>query len=220
MAWPFLLRPSCLRVSAAAGPLQPEAAGVCRQSSTQRAVLSDGALRSLRAGGSGAAVGATVNSISKLSAAGSQRGSSTQVLSVSSKPISGRCNAGASPHSIAELVRVCSVTALGLAAGTRRSMWLCVVNRKKRPDLCPAFLFFWWRRGGSNSRPSHCERDALPAELRPQNQLKILANPSCRDQPPISACCCAAPVRQKAPSGPGRPGRDRPPGQTAAQTRS
>ena len=26
---------------------------------------------------------------------------------------------------------------------------------------------FWWRRGGSNSRPSHCERDALPAELRP-----------------------------------------------------
>ena len=22
-------------------------------------------------------------------------------------------------------------------------------------------------RGGSNSRPSHCERDALPAELRP-----------------------------------------------------
>lgn len=25
----------------------------------------------------------------------------------------------------------------------------------------------WWRRGGSNSRPSHCERDALPAELRP-----------------------------------------------------
>ena len=25
----------------------------------------------------------------------------------------------------------------------------------------------WWSRGGSNSRPSHCERDALPAELRP-----------------------------------------------------
>ena len=29
------------------------------------------------------------------------------------------------------------------------------------------FEFGWWRRGGSNSRPSHCERDALPAELRP-----------------------------------------------------
>ena len=25
----------------------------------------------------------------------------------------------------------------------------------------------WWSRGGSNSRPSHCERDALPAELWP-----------------------------------------------------
>ena len=30
---------------------------------------------------------------------------------------------------------------------------------------------FWWRRGGSNSRPSHCERDALPAELRPHHYL-------------------------------------------------
>jgi hypothetical protein len=25
----------------------------------------------------------------------------------------------------------------------------------------------WWSGGGSNSRPSHCERDALPAELPP-----------------------------------------------------
>src|SRR5687767_10096608 len=25
----------------------------------------------------------------------------------------------------------------------------------------------WWRRGGSNSRPLHCERSALPAELLP-----------------------------------------------------
>jgi hypothetical protein len=28
-------------------------------------------------------------------------------------------------------------------------------------------LILNWSRGGSNSRPSHCERDALPAELRP-----------------------------------------------------
>ncbi len=35
----------------------------------------------------------------------------------------------------------------------------------------------WWRRGGSNSRPSHCERDALPAELRPQKP-RILAPPA------------------------------------------
>ena len=25
----------------------------------------------------------------------------------------------------------------------------------------------WWSGGGSNSRPSHCERDALPTELPP-----------------------------------------------------
>lgn len=25
----------------------------------------------------------------------------------------------------------------------------------------------WWRGGGSNSRPLHCERSALPAELPP-----------------------------------------------------
>ena len=30
-----------------------------------------------------------------------------------------------------------------------------------------------WRRGGSNSRPSHCERDALPAELRPRRDPYI-----------------------------------------------
>ena len=28
----------------------------------------------------------------------------------------------------------------------------------------------WWSRGGSNSRPPHCERGALPAELRPRNR--------------------------------------------------
>ena len=28
-------------------------------------------------------------------------------------------------------------------------------------------LLYWWSGGGSNSRPSHCERDALPAELPP-----------------------------------------------------
>src|SRR3984893_3552305 len=32
----------------------------------------------------------------------------------------------------------------------------------------------WWRRRGSNPRPPHCERGALPAELRP-HRLKIIA---------------------------------------------
>lgn len=31
----------------------------------------------------------------------------------------------------------------------------------------------WWSRGGSNSRPSHCERDALPAELRPHSTFPL-----------------------------------------------
>src|SRR5687767_13670920 len=28
----------------------------------------------------------------------------------------------------------------------------------------------WWSRQGSNLRPSHCERDALPTELRPRTR--------------------------------------------------
>ena len=36
---------------------------------------------------------------------------------------------------------------------------------------------FWWRGGGSNSRPPHCERGALPAELPPHAvKRRILAH--------------------------------------------
>jgi hypothetical protein len=31
----------------------------------------------------------------------------------------------------------------------------------------------WWSRQGSNLRPSHCERDALPTELRPHSNRAI-----------------------------------------------
>ena len=42
-------------------------------------------------------------------------------------------------------------------------------------NVVPCFHWeFWWSGGGSNSRPSHCERDALPAELPPQRR-KIIA---------------------------------------------
>ncbi len=47
----------------------------------------------------------------------------------------------------------------------------------------------WWRRGGSNSRPSHCERDALPAELRPHealvraNCLSLIRASQCHSRP-------------------------------------
>src|SRR5271154_5071803 len=30
----------------------------------------------------------------------------------------------------------------------------------------------WWRRRGSNPRPSHCERDALPTELLPPKRAQ------------------------------------------------
>src|SRR5439155_15699459 len=36
----------------------------------------------------------------------------------------------------------------------------------------------WWRRRGSNPRPRHCERRALPAELRPRRG-KIIAIRRC-----------------------------------------
>src|SRR6185436_14251926 len=34
----------------------------------------------------------------------------------------------------------------------------------------------WWSGGGSNSRPSHCERDALPAELPPRGGADFTAH--------------------------------------------
>src|SRR6266403_9672 len=38
----------------------------------------------------------------------------------------------------------------------------------------------WWSGRGSNPRPSHCERDALPAELPPHARRAILASRSGR----------------------------------------
>src|SRR5690606_17570989 len=52
-----------------------------------------------------------------------------------------------------------------------------IVGNKKAGNLAvPAFCRLaasgiWWSGGGSNSRPSHCERDALPAELPPHLQI-------------------------------------------------
>ena len=47
-------------------------------------------------------------------------------------------------------------------------------RRQKRARRRCEPLCVWWRRGGSNSRPSHCERDALPAELRPHERLQFI----------------------------------------------
>src|SRR5438093_4836883 len=46
----------------------------------------------------------------------------------------------------------------------------------------------WWSGGGSNSRPSHCERDALPAELPPRGGAKFYSNirpPAMQITPPF-----------------------------------
>ena len=42
------------------------------------------------------------------------------------------------------------------------------VPQTKTPDREGSGESEWWSGGGSNSRPSHCERDALPAELPPR----------------------------------------------------
>src|SRR5206468_3239061 len=48
------------------------------------------------------------------------------------------------------------------------------ISPMRIPALRTMLDFFgkevWWSGGGSNSRPSHCERDALPAELPPRSE--------------------------------------------------
>src|SRR6188472_4103943 len=58
----------------------------------------------------------------------------------------------------------CVFWAIGLSRerGSRRNDW----SQRKKTDAL-SVLKYWWRRGGSNSRPPHCERGALPAELLP-----------------------------------------------------
>lgn len=46
-------------------------------------------------------------------------------------------------------------------------------TKKGRHEAGPLEWGGWWRRGGSNSRPRHCERRALPAELRPHSDWMI-----------------------------------------------
>ena len=51
------------------------------------------------------------------------------------------------------------------------------VHTNKKTTL-KGWLFCWWALRGSNSRPSRCKRDALPAELsaRPVNELSYTLN--------------------------------------------
>jgi hypothetical protein len=42
------------------------------------------------------------------------------------------------------------------------------IGTGQKPDKAPDLPFPWWRRRGSNPRPSACKADALPTELRPR----------------------------------------------------
>src|SRR5205807_5974725 len=53
----------------------------------------------------------------------------------------------------------------------------------------------WWRRRGSNPRPPHCERGALPAELRP-HRAKIIVDPQLRGK--LSAAAAKSTERSRA----------------------
>ena len=63
-------------------------------------------------------------------------------------------------------------------------------------------LVHWWSGGGSNSRPSHCERDALPAELPPHvkhSRIAALARPSQGCRTAGTACGSRGERRAAAP---------------------
>jgi hypothetical protein len=44
----------------------------------------------------------------------------------------------------------------------------CERSPKEKSQPSQAGFSIWWSQGGSNSRPRHCERRALPAELWPR----------------------------------------------------
>jgi hypothetical protein len=53
----------------------------------------------------------------------------------------------------------------------------------------------WWSGRGSNPRPSHCERDALPAELPPHAKLAIISKSEPSSRVIRSPCPTKDPVR-------------------------
>ena len=62
------------------------------------------------------------------------------------------------------------------ACGTLTGAGALLPRLKPMPWPDMRFGVHWWSRGGSNSRPSHCERDALPAELRPLRKPAVPVN--------------------------------------------
>jgi hypothetical protein len=70
-------------------------------------------------------------------------------------------------------------------------------HKSKKSLIYKDFLKFWWRGGGSNSRPSHCERDALPAELPPHAHAFYYARSSFSGR-----TRCSPPPRWECPQNP------------------
>src|ERR1700687_5359475 len=64
------------------------------------------------------------------------------------------------------------------AVGRQRASNCLPQRAKQRPSGFTGrpWMPVWWRRRGSNPRPPHCERGALPAELRP-HRSEIIARP-------------------------------------------
>jgi hypothetical protein len=80
-------------------------------------------------------------------------------------------NRGSPLSNLFETMGICAKAITGMDL---RGLGLSEVNPGPRDKIwCQAHYYKrnfrngWWRRGGSNSRPPHCERGALPAELLP-----------------------------------------------------
>ncbi len=54
------------------------------------------------------------------------------------------------------------------AEGGARSASILLITKQKARHFARRALHFLWRWGGSNPRPQHCERCALPTELHPR----------------------------------------------------
>ena len=68
-----------------------------------------------------------------------------------------------------------AATARRHGARTRNLLLPCCYEKAGTRPASRKLLIYWWSGGGSNSRPSHCERDALPAELPPHTRARIIA---------------------------------------------
>ena len=78
-----------------------------------------------------------------------------------------------SPLNLSTKLSICRIQAsilLQRIAGYRAPL----IPHLARPNFQRSFETVQWSRGGSNSRPQHCERCALPTELRPRKYQHLI----------------------------------------------